>query len=75
VHELRRCALSGPCERSESNHLTGDYDTIWPPSGGGEIRVYKHMIKIQLSDYPFAKPMAKANWLKTTALLDGCGRK
>jgi hypothetical protein len=68
-------AFGKPSRRGEPDHLRGDYDTIWEPAGGGEIRVYKHMVKLELSEYPFTRPMPTATWQKAMSTLDACGKR
>jgi hypothetical protein len=76
--EIEACvesAFGKPYRRSDPDHLRGDWDTTWQPTGGGEIRVYQHMVAINVADNPFAKDMPRATWNKTLATLDRCGRR
>ncbi len=76
--EVEACierSLGKPTRRSEADHLHGTWDTTWQPAGGGEVRVYPHMVSVQLSDSPFCKDMPRATWTRVVAMLDACGRR
>jgi len=64
-----------PQKSYEGAHLGGSRDTTWRPAGGGEVRVYEHMLVITLRDSPFSSPMPDATWKKAIDALDRCGRK
>jgi hypothetical protein len=65
--------FGAPKRKTPPDH-EGSYDTTWDLPGGGEIRVYHHMVAFHLSDYPFAKPMSKSTWIEAMRALDLCGR-
>ena len=64
-----------PSRVSTGDHLGGSRDVSWKPAGGGEVRVYEHMLVITMRDNPFSKPMPKDVWLKAVSALDRCGKK
>ncbi|WP_438011055.1 hypothetical protein WME89_21740 [Sorangium sp. So ce321] len=55
---------------NESDYLAKDRDYTYVPAGGGQIRIYRHLVTIELRD----PPMPKASWEKALAILDACGR-
>lgn len=64
-----------PKKSFDGPHLGGSRDTIWNPAGGGEVRVYEHLVTITLRDSPFSTPMPAAVFTKVVEALDRCGRK
>lgn len=64
-----------PSRSFDGPHLGGSRDTIWNPPGGGEVRVYDHLVTITVRDSPFSSPMSKATFEKTIEMFDRCGRK
>lgn len=76
--ELAKCVESGFGVRpkvNESDYLEKKRDYSFVPKEGGHIRVYQHMVAINMREYPFAPPMPKATFEKALAVLDACGRK
>jgi hypothetical protein len=76
--EIAKCVEGGFGAKpkvNESDYLAKNRDYTFRLKEGGEIRVYGHLVKIELRDYPFAGPMPKATFDKAMAVLDACGRK
>jgi hypothetical protein len=77
-HDIDACvtaAFGQPKTKGTPDHLSGDYDTTWTPPGGGEIRVYHHMVSLRVGDNPFGKAMPKGTWVEAMRALDLCGRR
>lgn len=75
VDDCVLAAFGKPQKSFDGPHLGGSRDTIWNPAGGGEIRVYEHMLTITLRDSPFSSPMSRPTFEKVIDTLDRCGRK
>lgn len=60
---------------NESDYLEKKRDYSFVLKEGGHIRVYEHMVTLDMREYPFAPPMPKAAFDKALAVLDACGRK
>ncbi len=69
-------AAFGKADReSEGDHLRGGgKDFTWRPKGGGEVRIYEHMIAVRVRDNPFAGAMPRDRLAKVIQTLDACGR-
>jgi hypothetical protein len=70
-----QAAFGAPTRRYEEDHLKATYDTDWELAGGGEIRVYEHMIVITLVSHHPPKKMPLAAFKKAITTLDACGQR
>lgn len=67
--------LGKPTRVSEGDYLRGDgKDFTFRPKGGGEVRIYEHMVAIWTRDNPFAGSMPKDRLQKVVQAFDACGR-
>jgi hypothetical protein len=76
--DIEACVQSlvgGVGKRNESDHLKGTHDTDWKPAGGGEVRVYGHMVDVTLVSVFASRKMARGEYEKLMQGLDACGRK
>jgi hypothetical protein len=60
--------------RTDEDHLKGTHDTTWKPAEGGEVRVYPHMIDVEIASHFAPKKMSRAEYQRIMNGLDACGR-
>lgn len=66
--------LGKPSQVSEGDHLRGgNQDFTWRPKGGGEVRIYEHLISISLRSV-FTAPMPRDQFQRVIPAFDACGR-
>lgn len=65
--------VGGKPHHYEGDHLKGDYSDEWEIPGGGNIRVYGHLVHVTTGGH-FTKKTPKAEWQKLFDGLDACGR-
>lgn len=75
--ELAKClekALGTKPRIIEADHLAKKQDYDFKLPGGGELRLYEHMLMLTVNAW-WGAPIGKAAWPKNLASIDGCGRE
>ena len=75
IETCAQALIGGTPRRNPENRADPNHDSEWRPSGGGSLRVYRHMVVVAVVSPFVQRKMDAPEFARIVRGLDACGRK